>query len=159
MAKLRIEFVPVKVAYLGWFGLDHLQLVLQQNDFDPRLNQDDWYVIEGLRDNTGPSLVLGVEGFDGKTTLVEANSGNTGPDLVADIGTPATRGSHIIDIPSPENAWRTLAEYAEDIAAQELPYIAFGAPGWVFATLNSSSVIASLLYYIDVDIASHCGTA
>ena len=158
MAKIRIEFVPVKVAHLGWFGLDHLQLVYQPNDFDPRLNQDDWFVIEGLRDNTGETLVLGVEGFDGKTTLVDANSGNSRAKLVEDIGTPLTRGSRIIDVADPENAWRTLAEYAEDIASQELPYIALGAPGWVMSTLNSSSVIASLLYYIDVDIANNWPT-
>ena len=44
MASIRVEFVPIKKFGLGWFGLDHLQLVYQPDDLT---TQDNWFVLEG----------------------------------------------------------------------------------------------------------------
>ena len=150
MPGIRIEFIPVRKFYLGWFGLDHLQLVFDPGATPGAVAQDDWFVIEGIRDDTGPRLTLGVEGWDGVTTMSAANSDATGQALVDLIGTPQMRGSRIV--PGGEEAWQTLATYAENIAAQELPYVAFGLPWGPTAAINSTSVIASLLHYIDIDI-------
>lgn len=151
MPGIRIEFVPVKKFYLGWFGLDHLQLVYDPSPTPGAVAQDDWFVIEGIRDDTGPRLTLGVEGWDGVTTLSAANSDATGQALVDLIGTPQMRGGRVV--PGGLDAWQTLASYAENIAAMELPYVATGLPWGPTATINSTSVIASLLHYIDVDIS------
>ena len=85
MAVIRIERVPVSVGGLGLLGFDHLQLVLQQDDYDPRLRQDNWYVMEGVREPGADGFVLGVEGGNGITTLSAANGGLTGSDLTAAI--------------------------------------------------------------------------
>jgi hypothetical protein len=76
MAVIRIERVPVSVGGLGLLGFDHLQLVLQQDDYDPRLRQDNWYVMEGVRESGADGFVLGVEGGNGVTTLSAANGLN-----------------------------------------------------------------------------------
>ena len=52
MSLLRLERVPIAIYNLGLFGLDHLQLVLQQDEFAPQQNQDAWWVMEGLREPT-----------------------------------------------------------------------------------------------------------
>ena len=85
--------------------LDHLQLVYQNDDTNERTAQDDWYVMEGLRDAGATGVTLGVEGWDGRTTLAEANAAS-GDELVAKIGTPTTRGSREVRR-RPGNAWRS----------------------------------------------------
>lgn len=143
MARIRIERVPIAVFHLGLFGFDHLQLVYQNDDTNERTAQDDWYVMEGLRDAGATGVTLGVEGWDGKTTLAEANAAS-GDELVAKIGTPTTRGSREVPVADPFSSWQSMAVYAEDIASQDLPYVALGLPGSPVPTINS--VIASLLY-------------
>jgi hypothetical protein len=151
MARIRIERVPIAVFNLGLFGFDHLQLVYQNDDTNERTAQDGWYVMEGLRDAGANGVTLGVEGWDGMTTLAEANAAS-GDELVAKIGTPTTRGSREVAVADPFSSWQRMAVYAEDIASQDLPYIALGLPGSPVPTINSSSVIASLLYYAGVDM-------
>ena len=151
MARIRIERVPIAVFNLGLFGFDHLQLVYQNDDTNERTAQDGWYVMEGLRDAGPNGVILGVEGWDGMTTLADANAAS-GEELIAKIGTPTTRGSREVAVSDPFSSWNLMAVYAGDIAAQELPYIALGLPGSATPTINSSSVIASLLYYAGVDV-------
>lgn len=154
MAKVRIEWVPIRAYFLGYFGFDHLQLVYQPDELNIRSRQDYWFVIEGVRDTSGGQPVLGVDGANGYTTLASAN-GAVGEDLVARIGTPEDRGSRSISFDSAYNAWQTIASYAAEIDAQQLPYISYSFPGSVRPTINSSSVIASLLYYAGADISSN----
>ena len=45
-----------------------------------------------------------------------------------------------------------MADYAREIDLQHFPYISFGFPGTAMPTVNSTSVIASLLYYIGQDL-------
>jgi hypothetical protein len=48
MPCIRIEWLPVQLFALGLLGFDHLQLVYQPDD--TRSRQDDWYVMEGVRE-------------------------------------------------------------------------------------------------------------
>ena len=151
MSQIRVERVPVKLFYLGLFGFDHLQIAYQQDD--AITEQDGWYVLEGLRAAAAGGPSLGVLGTDGTTTLSEANDDHTGAALVADIGTPETRGSVRVNLTgSAAEAWETMASFGDTIDEQGLPYIAYGPPGFVIPTINSSSVVASLLFYADIDI-------
>lgn len=155
MAVIRIERVPVGVAGLGLLGFDHLELVYQSDDFNSASVQDTWYVIEGLRvSGIGASPVVGVEGIDGRTTLSQANGDRTGTALVAAIGTPATRGSRILDFADPINTWTLFASFGREFALQNFPYYAVSLNSSPLPTVNSNSVIASLLYYAGVDIAT-----
>lgn len=158
MPQLRVERVPIAAYRLGWFGGDHMHLALQQ-DYDTP--QDLWFVMEGTRDVDGGILRLGVEGWDGVTTLSAANRdkfGNalTGDALTAIIGTPEWRGSRIVPLPGPELAiWEDMASYASDFDAQNFPYLAFENTLSALANINSSSVVASLLYYQGIDIEDY----
>lgn len=153
MPKIRIERYPVQTFRLGALGFDHLQLVLQPDDSPRGEVQDNWLLIEGLREWTPTGLRLSVEGWDGRTTLADANGGVQGDQLEARIDTPAERGSRIVPVAGDEfSAWATMASFAADIEAQGFPYIAFALPASPLPTINSSSLVASLLYYVGVDI-------
>lgn len=156
MPRIRLERIPIRTFGLGVLGFDHLQLVYQPDPADSGRNQETWFVIEGLREPAGADIRLAVEGWEGGTTLAEANGGAYGDELAARIGTPETRGSRAVPLePGSEiNAWGTIVAHAADIEAQHLPYIAFSLPGSAIPTINSASLIASLLYYAGVDIAS-----
>lgn len=153
MARIRIEWVPIQVANLGWFGFDHLQLTFQQSD---AIAQDEWFVIEGIRGDP----YLEALGYDARTTLAEANplSGapRYGEDLIAAIGTPQARGSRALPLLDPYEAWQTMAMHAADIDG-EFTYSMLGVTGTVVPSQNSSSLIASLLYYVGIDISNHIG--
>ena len=154
MPTLRIERVPISVYYLGLIGFDHLQLVYEQ-DRSPA-NQASWFVLEGLRDAAVEGPFLGVEGTDGRTTLSQANGGARDLDLVRKIGTPETRGSVIIPTPGgATSVWETMASFGGAIDEQMLPYIGYGFAGSIRPTINSSSVVASLLFYGGIDIANY----
>lgn len=146
MPVIRVEFVPIKVMHLGMFGLDHLQLVFDQQ-IGGSPGQDSWYVIEGIKGKE----MLEVEGKDGVTTLSAANEFRRGFDLVAAIGTPATRGSRILPLLSPLASWFTMASYAAQID-REFVYSALGMPGTIKPTCNSSSLISSLLFAVGLDV-------
>jgi len=151
MPRIRIEGVPVQVFGLGHFGFDHLQLVYQQNEADFHGAQDHWFVMEGVREATGEGAILGIEGADGRTTLAVANLAAR-EELIAKIGTPDYRGSHSLPYDGDAfRAWETMASYARDIEQQDFPYIPYGLPGSPTPTVNSSSVIASLIYYSGLD--------
>jgi len=151
MPCIRIEWLPVQLFALGLLGFDHLQLVYQPDDI--RSRQDDWYVMEGVREVARDGTFLGIEGADGRTTLSVANLAAR-EDLVAKIGTPEVRGSRRLACDgSAFSAWETMASYARDIEEQDYPYIAYGLPGSPTPTVNSSSAIASLVYYSGLDAA------
>ena len=157
MPQIRIERTPIKNYGLGLFGADHLLLTYVPDGDASDARQQNWYVIEGLKSGGVPGRghILGVEGVDGHTTLSEANGGLTGSALVAQIGTPGTRKSTVIDFPQGAfEAWQTMASYADDIDSQFLPYQFYANPAQPIPSSNSSSVIASLLFYAGIDLAS-----
>ncbi|MEQ1694349.1 MAG: cadherin-like domain-containing protein [Hyphomicrobiaceae bacterium] len=153
MSNLRIEFVPIQKFALGWFGFDHLQVVYEPDEIPLVPNpQDDWYVIEGDSASGEQGSKLGVLGESGRLHMSTANLAS-GDDLVAKIGTPETRGSRILT-PNSDNsgAWAAIAEYGAEIEANDFPYLAYGAPYTPFPTFNSSSVVASLLWEVGIDV-------
>jgi len=149
MPRVRIEWVPVQLFGLGHLGFDHMQLVLEQGEGGAP--QDDWFVMEGVRDPTDLGTYLMIEGSDGRTSLAAANLASR-VALTDKIGTPDLRGSRTLPYNGDEmRAWETMASYARDIDAQDYPYIALGLPGSPTPTINSSSAIASLLHYSGLD--------
>jgi hypothetical protein len=155
MPCIRIEWLPVHLFGLGLLGFDHLQLVYQPDEPGTGSQQDDWYVMEGVREVARDGTFLGIEGADGRTTLSVANLAAR-EDLVAKIGTPEVRGSRCLAYEGGAfGAWETMASYARDIEQQDYPYIALGLPGSPTPTVNSSSAIASLIYYSGLDPAEH----
>lgn len=149
--RIRIEWVPVQRFRLGLFGFDHLQLVFQHDDADPPSNQDEWYIMEGVRDDADLYAHLGIEGASGRMTLSVANLAAR-DELVSKIGTPEHRGSRVLPFHGDEfRAWELMASYARDIEDEDFPYIAYGLPGSPTPTINSSSAIASLIYYSGLD--------
>lgn len=151
MAKVSVERVPVQVLGLGVIGFDHLQIVLQTEG----TGQESWFVIEGLREPDGAGVRLAVEGWHGGTTLSDANGGLAGAALVQRIGTSASRGARVLaEGGEAVSLWATLVSYAADIEAQRFPYIPAALPGSPLPTLNSSSLVASLLYHAGVDAAA-----
>jgi Ca2+-binding RTX toxin-like protein len=150
LPRVRIEWVPVQMYGLGRLGFDHLQLVFEPGEIG-RSAQDDWFVMEGVRDATSDGAYLGIEGADGRTTLASANLAARA-ELADKIGTPELRGSRALPYAGEEfGAWETMASYARDIEAEDYPYIAFGLPGSPTPTVNSSSAIASLVHYSGLD--------
>ncbi|MDX2290120.1 MAG: cadherin-like domain-containing protein [Hyphomicrobiaceae bacterium] len=164
MARVRIEWVPIKVWNLGLFGFDHLQVVYQPTG-SSTANQAQWWVIEGTRDPgpAGLGPVLGLIGTDGRTTLAEANLVLVGGEvqvpndaqLVEEIGTPQQRGSRALPFLDPFGAWETMASYASEFEAQVFPYQSFVVPGTVQSLINSTSVIASLLHYASISLTGN----
>lgn len=149
MPRVRIEWMPVQLFGLGRLGFDHLQLVLEQGE--DSAPQDDWYVMEGVRDPTDVGIFLGIEGADGRTTLATANLAARNA-LTEKIGTPDVRGSRPLPFDGDElRAWETMSAYAREIEAQDFPYIALGLPGSPTPTINSSSAVASLIHYAGLD--------
>ena len=151
MGTIRVEAVPVKSYLLGLFGFDHLQLVFQ-DETDLIDRQDYWFVLEGIQDGSLGSATLGASGQDGHTTLGTSNGAGR-DELVAKIGTPEQRGSRIIvSGPSADAMWNAITHYAADIEAQKFPYIAFSLPFSVSPTINSTSLIASVLHSVGIDL-------
>ena len=104
-----IEWIPVQLFALGLLGFDHLQLVYQPDDALARSRQDDWFVMEGVREVGRDGTFLGIEGADGRTTLSVANLAAR-EDLVAKIGTPEGRGSRCLACNADAfGAWETMA--------------------------------------------------
>jgi len=164
MARIRIEWVPIESFGLGLLGFDHLQLVFQPASATVA-EQGDWYVMEGTRDGSAglPYAVLGVLGDDGFTSLNYANpvldNGDyrlpTAQELIDSIGTPFSRGSRALPIVDAFNAWQTMATFAQEIEQQQLPYLASGFAATGLPTINSTSVVASLLHYVGLDLGSY----
>ncbi len=148
MPRVRIEWMPIQRYGLGHLGFDHLHLVLEQSDGTSP--QDDWFVMEGVREETSHGTFLGIEGADGRTTLATANLAARS-DLTDKIGTPEHRGSRALPYADELHAWETMSSFARDIEAQDFPYIAYGLPGSPMPTINSSSALASLIYYSGLD--------
>ncbi len=150
-ATIRIEFVPVLGFGLDGLNASHLHLVFQPSN-STEDQQHEWFVIEGVV-NSGQDT-LGVEGGSGALTLADANNAATPEELVDKIGTPSSRGSRILPFNSAETAWLDITLNGRQIDLQELPYKAFGQSAGT-ATINSTSVIASLLYYAGLNINDH----
>jgi Ca2+-binding RTX toxin-like protein len=145
MPLIRIEWIPIQILGLGFFGFDHLQLVYQQSAADFR--QDEWFVMEGVREEGAKGAYLGIEGADGRTSIAAANLAAR-KDLTAKIGTPEQRGSRLLSYGGNEfQAWESMASYAREIEEQDFPYVPLGLPGSPTPTVNSSSAIASLIHY------------
>jgi len=151
MGTIRVEFVPIKKFSLGLLGLDHLHIVYE--DETSIINkQDNWYVLEGTHDGSLLGGQLGVLGEEFFTELAAAN-GSNGDALVASIGTPQSRGSRVVYSGSDALArWQTMMDYGKEIQAQEFPYEGLAWPFSPGAIMNSSSVIATLLFSIGVDV-------
>ncbi len=166
MSRIRIEWVPIANYNLGFFGFDHLQLVFQPSPSSGSFDQINWKVMAGAVQNqtSSPHPVLRVAGADGNTTLGQINSvlnSNGDPvlptpeELEAQIGTPQKRGSQALPYLDPFSSWSTMTTFASEIDQQGLPYVALGIPGSALPTMNSTSVIASLLYYSGLDLNAH----
>ena len=151
MATIRVEAVPVQSYSLGLFRFDHLQLVLQ-DETDLIDSQDYWPVIEGNQDGPLTQATLGASGQDGHTSLSVIN-GASRDALVNKIGTPEQRGSRIIV--SGANAfsvWDSITKYAGEIDREKFPYIAYSLPFSAGPTINSTSLIASVLWSVGIDL-------
>ena len=165
MPRIKIEWVPIKKWNLGCFGFDHLHLVYQPGAHRSENSQADWWVLEGTRDKypNSPNAVLGINGVNGRTSLAESNpvstaSGEKLPterQLVEQIGTPQTRGSLTLAFTNARKAWKTMCSYAYQFECQKLPYICLGLSPTGPPTINSASVIASLLYYRGIKIGAN----
>ncbi len=85
----------------------------------PRRSQ--WFVMEGVREQTADGAFLGIEGADGRTTLSVANLAAR-EDLIAKIGTPDYRGSRMLAYDGDEfQAWETMAVLCARYRAAGLP--------------------------------------
>ncbi len=151
MGTIRVEAVPVKSYFLGLFGFDHLHLVYQ-DETDLIDRQDYWFVLEGIQDGPLAYATLGASGQNGTTTLGTANG--AGRDaLVAKIGTPESRGSRIIySGPDAAAIWSAMSHYAANIDDQKFPYIAYSWPFSTSPTINSTSLISSVLHSAGIDL-------
>lgn len=155
MPSVTVERVPVRSFGLGLFGFDHLQIVFRYGDpGGPHAAQEAWFVIEGLRErDIAGRTVLAVEGWDGGTTLAEANGGLTGDALEARIGAPETRGPRVVaEGPAAVETWASLVTFAADVERQQFPYIAVALPGSPHPAVNSSSLVASLLHHAGIAV-------
>lgn len=170
MSQIRIERVPIQTWGLGMLGFDHLQLVFQPTVASTTHDQGSWFVIEGTFNGSllpGPGQTLGVLGTDGVTPLDLANGvldDPNGPrratpeELLENIGTPAERGSIILPVANPFATWNALAQLGAQIDAQGLPYVASGIPLTAIPTINSTSVIATLLHNIGLNLQDYWPT-
>lgn len=151
MGTIRVEFVPIKKYNLGLLGLDHLQIVFEdENSFINK--QDDWYVLEGTHDGSLLGGQLGVLGQDFTTELSAAN-GARGDELVALIGTPESRGTRVVyQGPDALGQWNRMMEWGVEIQEQQFPYEGIAWPFSASPIMNSSSVVATLLNVIGVDV-------
>src|SRR4029079_4533494 len=61
LARVRVEWMPVQMYGLGHLGFDHLQLVFEPGEAGAA-TQDDWFVMEGVREATSDGTFLGIEG-------------------------------------------------------------------------------------------------
>lgn len=158
MGTIRVEFIPIKKYNLGLLGLDHLHIVFEdETSFVNK--QDNWYVLEGTQDGGIFSGELGVGGHDILTGLSAANDGKADADLIDVIGTPESRGSRIVyQGPDAFDLFQTMQDYGQEIAAQEFPYEGYAWPFSPGAIMNSSSVVATLLYIIGIDVNENMPT-
>ena len=159
MSLVRIASIPIRLWGLGILGFDHLVLTFEPGH---SVNQWHWYGIEAGRvvfaGMTEP--VLQVVGTHGRTTLAALNILQDGTtdriptpsELVSIIGTPAQRNSRIVPFTDPQAAWRTMARFAKKIDAENFPYTGYALPFTANATLNSTSLVASLLHYAGANI-------
>lgn len=143
MPSVRVERLPVETLNLGRIGFDHLQIVFRSDFAAGSEVQDDWFVIEGIREAGAHGTHLAVEGWHGGTTLSEANGWRRGDALVERIGRPESR--HPREIATGAEAielWATLVAHAADIHAHKFPYVPVTIP-----VINSSSLVSSLLHH------------
>lgn len=151
MGTIRIEAVPIRKYGLGFLFFEHLQLVYQ-DETDPIDSQDYWFVLEGVVDGSIFGGTLGAEGEDGRTSLSVSN-GASRDALVAEIGTPESRGSRILTTgPGALDTWDRIADYAAQIEDQHLPYIVYAQPFSDRPTINSSSFVASAARSVGIDV-------
>lgn len=138
-------------------GFDHMHLVLVPDIIsNSTYEQDEWLAIEGSFSGPANAAVLSTLGESGTDTLSDLNFGFTGVALQNAIGTPGSRGSRVLPvIGDPQVQWNFIAALARDINGQELPYHAQLIASRYLFNINSSSVIATLLYSIGIEIAQN----
>ncbi|MCH9806271.1 MAG: cadherin-like domain-containing protein [Alphaproteobacteria bacterium] len=154
MPRVRVEWVPLQTWNLGLFGFDHLLLTYEPA---PNVDQLHWFAIEGAQANISgtPGTVLDVFGANGMRTLGHLNLVDdedgirlpTEQELLDTIGTPQSRGSRVTPLQNAEAAWATISNYATQIHQEAFPYTAISLPASANVSLNSTSLIASLLHY------------
>ncbi len=155
MSTIRVEAVPISRFFLGFFGLDHLQLTFDPSPYPGAIPQDTWYTMEGVFvPRTGGLPKLAVQGANGITTLAQVNGNLRGDPLVQAIGPPGSRYSTILPVDIPELAWATMSAYARGINAGQFEYYAFNGDYTNFPTQNSSSVISSMMIQVGLDANS-----
>lgn len=156
MSNIRIERALIKEFNLWLIRADHLSLTFQQDSLGNGSDQERWWVIDGTRDTGlfGPVL-LGVDGVDSPITLSADHNGLTGAALLNVIGSPWDRGSTILPSVNPLSDWGVMASIGRQFNNQDFSYFGFNLPFTPLPISNSSSVIASLLYYIGIDIAEN----
>lgn len=114
--------------------------------------QDDWYVLEGTHDGSLLGGQLGVLGQDFTTELSAAN-GERGDELIALIGTPESRGTRVVyQGPDALGQWNRMMAWGVEIQEQQFPYEGIAWPFSASPIMNSSSVVATLLNVIGVDV-------
>ena len=151
MGTIRVEAVPVRSYGLGLLRFDHLQLVFQ-DETDLIDRQDYWFVLEGVQDGGLTTGTLGINGHGGRMSLGAVNGAGR-DELVDQIGTPELRGSRIIKSGSDAlTAWDTMANYGAGVEEQKFPYIAFSTPFGAKPTINSTSLVSTLLWSIGIDL-------
>lgn len=163
MSNIRLERFPIQVPLWGpitWghLGGDHLQIVFQQDPFDNGEGQHRWWVIEGTRTAPSPGIpyeTIGAYGASGLATIADSYGIQDPKELADLIGTPSKRGSVILPFDNAFNAWFLMKEKGIDLNDQFFPYIAVSLPLAPLPVANSSSMVASLLYYAGVDIAQN----
>lgn len=155
MPQLRIERVPI--SGLQFSGFDHMHLVLEPDRVEnSTYPQDEWFVLEGTFEGPEATAVLGTLGGNSTTTLPELNGGLSGADLEAAIGTPGARGSRVLSAPGDTQvAWTFMSALARDIDGQRLPYQSQLIASKYKFNLNSSSVVATLLHSVGLDVGSN----
>ena len=156
MPKIRIERLPIEKYHLGILGFDHLQLAFEQDSLTSvPIPQEEWYVIEGTLVESNEGNKLGALGQGGSLPMWLTSGGHRGDVLEAHIGTPETRGSRVIATENAQAIWDKMAAHARDIVDQWFDYRGYGTPGSLLPTLNSTSFIASVLYFAGLDVASN----
>ena len=155
MPQLRIERVPITGLAVG--GFDHMHLVLEPDQVvNSTYPQDEWLAIEGTFSGPATARVLRTLGGSGLATLPDLNGGLTGFELQQAIGTPGARGSRVLPVfGDPEVQWLYMAALARDIDSQNLPYNSQLIGSRISFNINSSSVIATLLHSIGLEIAQN----
>ena len=149
MPRVRIEWMPVQLFGLGHLGFNHMQLVSRAGEGTSP--QDDWFVMEGVRDPTDLGTYLVIEGSDGRTSLATANLASRAAlaDKIAHL-TCAAAGCSLTTVTrcAPGKRWLPMHAISMARTTRTSPS---GCLGRRLRRSISSSAVASLLHYSGLD--------